>query len=81
MILQPEKMVLWNKTVTACQVSHLGLPATSYHTDQGIVIASHTHFPPGDLASLCNLVRSLGLQVAAALSAVSPAGRRLVRSS
>lgn len=23
-ILQPERMVLWNKTVTACQVSHPG---------------------------------------------------------
>lgn len=33
-ILQPERMVLWNKTVTACQVSPRVPPATSPHVAQ-----------------------------------------------
>lgn len=53
-ILQPERMVLWNKTVTACQVSRCRGPAgpplsagAQGHGGAGVVTPRHDQLPLG----------------------------------
>lgn len=45
-ILQPEKMVLWNKTVTACQVSRPGPVCHLFTRGSDPVMPSCNGFPP-----------------------------------
>lgn len=45
-ILQPERMVLWNKTVTACQVSHPGPTCYLFTRGSGPIMPTFNGFPP-----------------------------------